>query len=133
MTQEEKMALLQGMFAGADLNGVRQIIGVNEGEVCYHKDCKGGGEAGDGAQKAVTVKVRAKVLLELMKRCGMGLDTRDRTKVCRLAAILMGCDYKALLNTVSDGIRLNERTHSDEVKQVNALLKDLETDYRLDF
>lgn len=40
MTQEEKMALLQGMFAGADLRGA-QIIGVNEGDVYYQKYAAG--------------------------------------------------------------------------------------------
>ena len=84
-------------------------------------------------EKAAAVKVRAKVLLELMKRSGMGLDKKDRTKVCRLAAFVMGCNYKALLNTVAEGISLNERTHRKDVDQANLLLDDLEADFKLDF
>ena len=84
-------------------------------------------------EKAAAVKVRAKVLLELMKRSGMGLDKKDRTKVCRLAAFVMGCNYKALLNTVAEGICLNERTHRKNVDQANLLLDDLEADFKLHF
>ena len=91
------------------------------------------GRSEGGEVKAAAVKVRAKVLLELMKRCGLGLDKRDRTKVCRLAALLMGCDYKSLLNTVGEGISLNERTHRADVEQMNRLLDDLEADFRLKF
>jgi len=83
--------------------------------------------------KAAAVKVRAKVLLELMKRSGIGLDKKDRTKVCRLAALVMGCDYKSLLNTVAEGISLNERTHRKDVDQANLLLDDLEADFKLIF
>ncbi|MBR6884597.1 MAG: hypothetical protein IKN01_02685 [Prevotella sp.] len=84
-------------------------------------------------EKVAAVKVRAKVLLELMKRSGIGLDKKDRTKVCRLAALVMGCNYKALLNTVAEGISLNERTHRKDVDQANLLLDDLEADFRLNF
>ena len=84
-------------------------------------------------EKMAAVKVRAKVLLELMKRSGIGLDKKDRTKVCRLAALVMGCNYKALLNTVAEGISLNERTHRKDVDQANLLLDDLEADFRLKF
>ena len=83
--------------------------------------------------KVAAVKVRAKVLLELMKRSGIGLDKKDRTKVCRLAALVMGCDYKSLLNTVAEGISLNERTHRKDVDQANLLLDDLEADFALKF
>ena len=83
--------------------------------------------------KVAAVKVRAKVLLELMKRSGIGLDKKDRTKVCRLAALVMGCNYKALLNTVAEGISLNERTHRKDVDQANLLLDDLEADFKLNF
>ena len=87
----------------------------------------------DSDGRTATVKVRAKVLLELMKRSGMGLDKHDRTKVCRLAAFVLGSDYKSLLNVVGEGIRLNAHTHKDDVKQVNRLLNDLEAGFELDF
>jgi hypothetical protein len=87
----------------------------------------------DADQKGVALKVRARVLMELMKRSGMGLDTKDRTKVCRLAALIMGCDYKGLLNTVGEGLRLNSTTHRKDVEQTNRLLDDLEADFRLEF
>ena len=93
----------------------------------------GGEESATDSRPAAAVKVRASVLLELMKRAGMGLDTKDRTKVCRLAAMVMGCDYKSLLNQVAEGIRLNARTHAEDVKQANRLLDDLEADFRLKF
>ena len=90
------------------------------------------GKDGEGA-RATTVKVRASVLLELMKRADIGLDKRDRTKVCRLAALVLGCDYKSLLNTVGEGISLNKTTHHKEVDETNRLLDDLEADFRLKF
>ena len=131
MTLEEKKTLVQGLFAGADLSGVRQVIGVNEGDVCYEKNSDGHTAEKEAALKNVTVKVRAMLLLELMKRSGIGLDTKERTKVCRVAAMLMGCDYKALLNTVVEGIKLNNATHGKEVELVNNMLDGLEADFRL--
>ena len=46
MTQEEKQAMVQGMFQGADLSGVRQIIAINEGDVCYQKFGDGNADTG---------------------------------------------------------------------------------------
>ena len=131
MTLEEKKTLVQGLFAGADLSGVRQVIGVNEGDVCYENNSDGRIVEKEAALKIVTVKVRAMLLLELMKRSGIGLDTKERTKVCRVAAMLMGCDYKALLNTVVEGIKLNKTKHGNDVELVNNMLEDLGANIRL--
>lgn len=94
------------------------------------QESRSGSEAGSDVKPAA-VKVRGKVLMELMKRSGIGLDQKDRTKVCRLAALIMGCDYKSLLNTISEGMPLNERTHRKDVEQANRLLDDLGADFRL--
>ena len=131
MIMDEKRDLTQILNNYGPLRGnvERQIIvtpPVKEG------GSRDGGKEGEGA-RATTVKVRASVLLELMKRADIGLDKRDRTKVCRLAALVLGCDYKSLLNTVGEGISLNKTTHRKEVDETNRLLDDLEADFRLKF
>ena len=108
-------------------NVERQIIVTQPGR-------EGGSEEGGrdgGGEKTAAVKVRASVLLELMKRAGIGLDKRDRTKVCRLAALVLGCDYKSLYNAVSEGISLNTRTHGEDAELANRFLDDLGADFRV--
>ena len=46
----EKQSLVRGMFEGADLSGVRQIIGVAEGDVYYQKY---GEKAAEGSSRTM--------------------------------------------------------------------------------
>lgn len=133
-TMEEKKDVTQILNNYGPLRGnvERQFILASPGKEPAKED-NGDGSSKCEEVKAAAVKVRAKVLLELMKRSGIGLDKKDRTKVCRLAALVMGCDYKSLLNTVAEGISLNERTHRKDVDQANLLLDDLEADFKLNF
>ena len=127
MNSEKDLTQILNNFGPVRGNVEQQFI------VTRQEDQKGEDSHDDGDVKTAAVKVRAKVLLELMKHSGIGLDTKDRTKVCRLAALVMGCDYKSLLNTVTEGISLNERTHRKDVEQANRFLDDLEADFRLKF
>jgi hypothetical protein len=126
---DEKRDLTQILNNYGPLRGnvERQIIVTQPGR-------DGGSEEGgreDDGTKSAAVKVRARVLLELMKRADIGLDKRDRTKVCRLAALVLGCDYKSLYNAVSEGISLNARTHGGDVELANRFLDDLGADFRV--
>ncbi len=58
MTQEEKQAMVQAMFQGADLSGVRQIIAINEGDVCYQKFGDGKATVPDEKQQAIIEKLK---------------------------------------------------------------------------
>ena len=58
MTQEEKQALVQAMFQGADLSAVRQIIAINEGDVCYQKFGDGKSAVPNEEQQAIIQKLK---------------------------------------------------------------------------
>lgn len=129
MEEKKDVTQILNNFGPLRGNVERQFIMAPTGK----EDSKDEGSRKSDESRAAAVKVRAKVLLELMKRSGIGLDKKDRTKVCRLAALVMGCDYKSLLNTVAEGISLNERTHRKDVDQANLLLDDLEADFKLNY
>lgn len=50
--------MVQGMFQGADLSGVRQIIAINEGDVCYQKFGDGNATVPDEKQQAIIEKLK---------------------------------------------------------------------------
>lgn len=82
MTQEEKLALLQAMFQGADLRGA-QIIAVNEGEVCFQKY----GNAPSATKTEEEIKAAVVRLMEETDETGDYL-MRDKEQFYAVKAVL---------------------------------------------
>ena len=133
MTNDKDLTQILNNFGPLRGNVEKQFIVTRDVADDRQREQQQGTCEADSGGRTATVKVRAKVLLQLMKSCGLGLDKHDRTKVCRLVAFVLGCDYKSLLNQVGEGIRLNVHTHKADVEQVNHLLNDLEAGFEVDF
>ena len=78
-------------------------------------------------------KVRAKVLLEILKQCGLGLDEQDMTKVSRLVGFIIGASANRLRNNLTShkGLTLSEKQHGEYVKEVNNLLFEMNAKIRI--
>ena len=78
-------------------------------------------------------KVRAKVLLEILKQCGLGLDEQDMTKVSRLVGFIIGASANRLRNNLTshNGLTLSEKQHGEYVKEVNNLLFEMNAKIRI--
>jgi len=85
----------------------------------------------EDSDKSTPLKVRMKVLLEIMKRAGIGTDNKDMTKVARMAAFILGSSFDYLYGLMNKGFELNEKTHGKSVEEVNKYLKDLDCNYRI--
>lgn len=72
-------------------------------------------------------KVRAQVLLEILKQCGLGLDKQDMTKVARLVGFITGASSEKIRQQLSrDGeLILNAKTHQKHVEEVNKILSEM--------
>lgn len=86
-------------------------------------------DSSDG--KIAPLRVRHLVLNEILKKCSLGTDIHDNTKVCRLVAFILGTSEKNALKNFNNGLDLNERTHGMYVEKVNKLLSDLASDIKI--
>ena len=79
-------------------------------------------------------KVRAKVLLEILEQCGLGLDKQDMTKVARLVGFIIGASSNSLRNTLTtgNGLILSNRQHRKHVEDVNKLLAEMKSKIKLE-
>lgn len=87
----------------------------------------------DGDSKIAPSKVRAKVLLEILKQCGLGLDKQEMTKVARLLGFILGSssDYMRNIMTTNSGLTLNEKTHDKYLREINTLLSIMQSNIRI--
>ena len=86
-------------------------------------------ESSDG--KYPPVKVRMKILGELLKKCDLWTNNHDRTKVARLMSNIIGTSYNNALNNLNNGLILNENQHGKDIKNVNKVLDSLKSDLRI--
>lgn len=69
-------------------------------------------------------KVKAVVIMELLKQLGKGKATNDLSAICRLISFLTGQSYKNLYNEAQKGIVL-KGFHGEKIQEVNEILKSL--------
>ncbi len=91
-------------------------------------------ELNDESSELAPNKVRAKVLLEILKQCGLGLDEQDMTKVVRLVGFIIGASAKRLRNNMTsyDGLKLTKKQHGKHVENVNNILSQMNAKIRLE-
>lgn len=86
-------------------------------------------ETSDG--KYPPVKVRMKILGELLKECDLWTNNHDRTKVARLMSNIIGTSYNNALNNLNNGLTLNEKQHGKDIDNVNKVLDSLKSDLQI--
>lgn len=86
-------------------------------------------ETSDG--KYPPVKVRMKILGELLKKCDLWINNHDRTKVARLMSNIIGTSYNNALNNLNNGLTLTEKQHGKDIDNVNKVLDSLKSDLRI--
>jgi hypothetical protein len=90
-------------------------------------------EVNEENSKYAPNKVRAKVLLEILEQCGLGLDQQDMTKVVRLVGFIIGASSNSLRNnlTTGNGLILSDKQHGKYVEEVNKLLAEMKSKIKL--
>ena len=90
-------------------------------------------EVNDENSQYAPNKVRAKVLLEILEQCGLGLDQQDMTKVARLVGFIIGASSNSLRNTLTtgNGLILSNKQHGKHVEEVNKLLAEMKSKIKL--
>ena len=76
------------------------------------------------SEKGASSKVRAVVIMEMLKQMGKGKSANDLSAICRLVSFLTNQSEKKLYNEAQKGILLSSY-HDAEISQVNEILKSL--------
>lgn len=76
------------------------------------------------SEKGASSKVRAVVIMEMLKQMGKGKSTNDLSAICRLVSFLTNQSEKKLYNEAQKGILLSSY-HDVQISQVNEILKSL--------
>ncbi|NCB83401.1 MAG: hypothetical protein EOM44_02745 [Bacteroidia bacterium] len=76
------------------------------------------------SEKGVSSKVRAVVIMEMLKQMGKGKSANDLSAICRLVSFLTNQSEKKLYNEAQKGILLSSY-HDAEISQVNEIMKSL--------
>jgi hypothetical protein len=75
-------------------------------------------------EKGASSKVRAVVIMEMLKQMGKGKSANDLSAICRLVSFLTNQSEKKLYNEAQKGILLGSY-HDAEISQINEILKSL--------
>lgn len=70
------------------------------------------------------IKLKAIVLLELLKRCNISTANNDLTKICKLIAFLTGSSYISVYREVQKGITLS-KYHEKNIEAINTIFQEL--------
>ena len=83
------------------------------------------------AFKSAPLKVRLHALLGIMHDAQIGMDTKDWTKVARMAAFILDSTYTYVHNLKDKDFDLTEKAHGKYAEEVNKYFEDLDSDTRL--
>lgn len=87
-------------------------------------------EEQDADSQGNTLKCKTLVILDMLKKLDAGLSKNDMTKISKLVSYLTAGNAKKLYNYIHEGIVLTDY-HDEEIKRVNAILKDLNLNIKL--
>ena len=76
------------------------------------------------SEKGASSKVRAVVIMEMLKQMGKGKSANDLSAICRLVSFLTNQSEKKLYNEAQKGILLSSY-HDAEISKANEILKSL--------
>ena len=85
----------------------------------------------DSQESSRPLKVRIRVLMEMLKLLDAGQNVNDLTKIARLLSFLTGSSYKKTYRLIQEGFSLTDY-HADDIKEVNEALADLGIKIKID-
>jgi hypothetical protein len=101
-------------------NIVQQIID----EMVFIQQTKALTNTENESADSVNMKVKAVVILELLKEMKSGVAHNDRSKISKLIAFLTGNSYQKIYNELRNGICLTNY-HSQQIDDVNKIFTEL--------
>jgi len=77
-----------------------------------------------------SVKVRAVVIMELLKKLQLGTAHNDLSKICKLISLITGNSFAGIYKDFRTGIEF-KKYHIDEITQANKILQDINSQIQL--
>ena len=83
------------------------------------------------AADVASIKLRAVIILELLKNMQLGTAHNDLTKICKLIAFLTGGSYRSIYNEIQKGVSFSD-FHSKQIAEANKILAELNASISID-
>jgi len=107
----------------------QDICGILDRKIQILQQAQGIPETDD--TDVANLKVRAVVIVELLKKMQLGTVHNDLTKICRLIAFLIGNSYYSIYKTMQKGISFTN-FHNEQIDKANKILAELTTTISID-
>jgi GDP-D-mannose dehydratase len=81
--------------------------------------------------ESAPIKIRAAIILEMLKKLNIGKSNYDLSKICKLISYLTGCSYNKIYNIATAGIIFTDY-HKPKITEANKILQDLNAGISID-
>ena len=78
------------------------------------------------------LKVKAAIILELLKKCNIGKSHNDLSKIAKLISFLTGNSINNIYNILRKGITFDSEFHEQNITTANQILKELNSSIIID-